>query len=147
MKLIVKKFDELSVYELFAIYKLRTDVFVVEQNCAYPEVDDTDKVSYHVWLEDEDGIAAYARVIPAGVTFATPSIGRIIAAKRYMGLGTEIVEKAVEVAKEKFGAEELTIEAQTYARPFYEKLGFYKTSEPFLDAGIEHIQMKKKLKQ
>lgn len=142
MKLVVKSFEELSVDELFAIYKLRTDVFVVEQNCAYPEVDDADKVSYHIWLEDQDGMEAYARVLPAHVTFDTPSIGRVIAVKRHCGLGSEIVKDAIEVAKDKFHAQELTIEAQTYARRLYEKSGFRQTSEPFLDAGVEHIQMK-----
>ncbi len=141
MKLMVKHFSELSAEELFEIYKLRISVFVVEQNCPYQEADDADKAAYHVWLQDESGIEAYARVLPPGVTFDSAAIGRVIAVKRRCGLGSKIVAAAVNVAKEKFGADKITIEAQTYARHLYEKAGFLQTSEEFLEDGIPHIQM------
>ena len=141
MELVVKHFSELSAEELFEIYKLRVSVFVVEQNCPYQEVDDADRVAYHLWLKDEDGIEAYARVLPQGAAFPTASIGRVIAVKRRCGLGSKIVEAAIDVAKTKFRAEKLTIEAQVYARSLYEKHGFYQTSEEFLEDGITHIQM------
>ena len=114
---------------------------MVEQNCPYQEVDDADRVAYHLWLKDEDGIEAYARVLPQGAAFPTASIGRVIAVKRRCGLGSKIVEAAIDVAKTKFRAEKLTIEAQVYARSLYEKHGFYQTSEEFLEDGIPHIQM------
>lgn len=82
MKLIVKHFSELTAEELFKIYKLRVSVFVVEQKCPYQEVDDADKAAYHIWLEDENGIEAYARILPEGTAFPTVAIGRVIAAKR-----------------------------------------------------------------
>ena len=141
MKLQVKHFSELSAEELFEIYRLRVSVFVVEQKCPYQEVDDADKAAYHLWLEDKDGIEAYARVLPRGVTFPTVAIGRVIAVKRRCGLGSEIVEAAIRTAKEKLAADKITIEAQVYARSLYEKAGFHQTSEEFLEDGIPHIQM------
>lgn len=141
MELIVKHFSELSMNELYDIYKLRVAVFVVEQNCPYQEVDDADKVSYHIWLKDEDGIQAYARVLPQGATFPDVSIGRVIAVKRRCGIGSQIVSAAIDVAKEKFNASKITIEAQVYARTLYERAGFHQTSEEFLEDGIPHIQM------
>ena len=115
MKKIVKHFSQLGAQELFEIYKLRASVFVIEQNCPYQEVDDGDREAYHVWLEDEAGIQAYARVLPPGVTFPKASIGRVIAVKRRCGLGSRIVEAAIETAKEKFHTDVITIEAQVYA--------------------------------
>lgn len=145
MKLKVKHFSELSVDELFAIYKLRVAVFVVEQKCPYQEIDEADKAAYHIWLQDEDGIAAYARALPPGATFAEASIGRVIAVKRRCGMGSRIVAAAVETAKERFNAEKITIEAQVYARSLYEKAGFRQISDEFLEDGIPHIQMQLQL--
>lgn len=141
MELVVKHFSQLSTEELFEIYKLRISVFVVEQKCPYQEADEADRTAYHLWFKDEDGIQAYARVLPAGAVFPTVSIGRVIAVRRRCGLGTGIVKAAVNTAKEKFGADQITIEAQVYARSLYEKCGFQQTSEEFLEDGIPHIQM------
>ena len=141
MELIVKHFSELSTTELWELYKLRVSVFVVEQKCPYQEVDDADRVAYHLWLKDKDDIVAYARVLPQGVTFSEASIGRVIAVKRRCGLGGKIVEAAISVAKTKLQADKIIIEAQVYARSLYEKYGFRQTSEEFLEDGIPHIQM------
>ena len=141
MELKVKHFSELSAQELFAIYKLRVSVFVVEQNCPYQEVDDADEHAYHVWFEDEDGIEAYLRVVEPGVVFPECAIGRVIAVKRRCGLGTKIVSAGLRAAQERYGAEAVRIEAQTYARKLYEGLGFVQTSEKFLEDGIPHIGM------
>ena len=141
MEHVVKHFSELSAEELFEIYRLRVSVFVVEQRCPYQEVDDADRTAYHVWLRDEAGIEAYARVLPPGVAFPTAAIGRVIAVKRRCGLGGRIVEAAVNTAKTKFSADKITIEAQTYARSLYEKHGFRQTSAEFLEDGIPHIRM------
>ena len=145
MELVVKHFSELSTEELFEIYKLRVSVFVVEQKCPYQEVDDADCAAYHLWLKDEDGIEAYARVLPKGITFEDVSIGRVIAVKRRCGLGGKIVEAAINVAETKFHANKITIEAQVYARSLYEQHGFQQVSEEFLEDGIPHIRMQKKL--
>lgn len=141
MDLMIKHFSELSTEELFKIYKLRVSVFVVEQKCPYQEIDDADRAAYHIWLEDEDEIAAYARVLPRDEALPMASIGRVIAVKRRRGLGSKIVAVAIDTAKEKLAAERITIEAQVYARSLYEKAGFYQTSEVFLEDGIPHIQM------
>ena len=141
MKLVVKHFSELSADELFELYKLRVSVFVVEQKCPYQEVDDADRAAYHVWLKDENGIEAYARVLPQGAVFPTASI----AVRRRCGLGSKIVEAAVNVARIYLNADKITIEAQVYARSLYEKHGFRQTSEEFLEDGIPHIQMQLEL--
>ena len=141
MELIVKHFDELTTRELFEILKLRVAVFVVEQNCPYQEVDEKDRGAYHVWLQDDGGIRAYLRVLDRGVSFPEASIGRVIAVQRRQGLGTRIVREGIRVAREKFGADAITIEAQTYAAKLYENLGFCQTSEEFLEDGIPHIRM------
>ena len=141
MDLIIKAFNELTNEELFEIYKLRVSVFVVEQNCAYQEVDDADKVAYHIYFRDEDGIEGYLRVLPQGITFEDASIGRVIAVKRRCGIGSRILSEGIRVAKEKFGAMRITIEAQVYARELYEKAGFVQNSDEFLEDGIPHIRM------
>ena len=145
METVVKCFSELSAEELFEIYKLRVSVFVVEQKCPYQEVDDADRIAYHIWLKDEEGIKAYARVLPHGTAFPTAAIGRVIAVKRRCGLGSKIVEAAVNVAKTNLHADKITIEAQVYARSLYEKHGFRQTSEEFSEDGIPHIQMQLEL--
>ena len=141
MELMSKHFSQLTRDELFEIYKLRVAVFIVEQQCAYPEVDDADRAAYHIWLRDGDGIQAYLRLLPPGATFDTVSIGRVIAVKRRQGLGSRIVAEGIRAAREIFGARKITIEAQTYARALYEKAGFVQSSEEFLEDGIPHIQM------
>ena len=141
MELIVKHFSELDANEFLAIAKLRISVFVVEQKCPYQEIDDMDRDAYHLWLKDEDGIEAYARVLPPGATLSTASIGRVIAVKRRCGLGSKIVEAAIRIAQSPFSANKITIEAQVYARSLYEKHGFVQNSEVFLEDGIPHIQM------
>lgn len=141
MRLIVKHFSELSAAELYEIYRVRTAIFVVEQNCPYQEVDAADQVAYHMWLEDEAGIQAYLRVLPKGATFDDVSLGRVLAVKRRCGLGSQIVAEGIRVAKERFGARRIVIEAQTYARKLYENVGFVQISEEFLEDGIPHIKM------
>ena len=141
MELVIKHFKELTTEELFAIYKLRTAVFVVEQNCPYQEVDDADRVAYHLYLRDEDGIAAYLRVLPQGVAHEAAAIGRVISVKRRMGLGTKIVQAGIAVAKEKFHADCLEIGAQTYVRKLYENVGFIQSGPEYVEDGIPHIPM------
>ena len=138
-----KHFHELSPDELYAILKLRVDVFVVEQSCPYGELDGLDQKAVHIWLEDDEGIEAYIRVLDKGVKSEHASISRVIAVKRRMGLGTRIVQAGLDAAKTYFGADAVCIEAQTYARSLYEKLGFRPISEAFLEDGIPHIRMLK----
>lgn len=137
----IKRFDELTIEELYEILKLRAAVFVVEQKCPYQDVDDKDKHAYHVYLKDETGIQAYLRVLEAGVSFEEVSIGRVISVKRRCGLGSSLLEAGITVAKEKLNASSIRIEAQSYARNFYEVHGFKQVSEEFLEDGIPHIEM------
>ncbi len=141
MKLQVKPYSELTRDELYAILRLRAAVFVVEQNCTYMDPDDRDQEAVHVWLEDEDGIAVYLRVMDRGVESDQVSIGRVIAARRRQGLGSSVLAEGIRVARERFAADSIYLEAQTYARPFYERLGFRQVSEEFQLDGIPHVRM------
>lgn len=141
MELVIKHFNELTTDELFEIYKLRVEVFVVEQNCPYQDVDYADRVSYHLYLRDEEGIQAYSRVIPAGAKFEHVSIGRLLTIKRRAGLGRRMMEESIKVAREKFNADLVEIEGQVYVKKLYEELGFVQTSDEFLDDGIPHVKM------
>ncbi len=141
MELVVKRFEELSVEELYEILKIRVAVFVVEQNCPYQEFDDKDKHSFHVYLKDSEGIQAYLRVIEKGVSFDDVSIGRVLAVKRRCGIGSRILAEGIKVAKNQLKATAIKIEAQTYAKGLYERHGFRQVSEEFLEDGIPHVQM------
>ena len=143
MEIIIKRFGELTPYELYTILKLRVDVFVVEQNCPYHELDDKDQLEYHLWLEDEQGIAAYLRILPPGAAFDTPALGRVISARRRCGVGSKLLAAGIEAVRSLYGSTAITIEAQVYAREFYEKAGFIRTSEPFDVDGIPHIRMRR----
>ena len=141
MELIIKRFEELSTEELYEILKARVAVFVVEQNCAYQELDGKDRFSYHVILKDNTGVQAYLRVVDKGVSFEEVSIGRVLTQKRGCGLGNKILLEGIKVARERMHADRIKIEAQSYAKGFYEKMGFIQVSEEFLEDGIPHILM------
>ena len=141
MELVVKRFEELTTLELYEILKVRAEVFVVEQNCVYQDLDEKDKQAYHVYLKNEEGIQAYLRVLDAGVSFPEVGIGRVMTLKRRCGLGTQVLKEGIRVAKEKMNADTIKLEAQVYARSLYEKEGFVQTSEEFLEDGIPHIEM------
>lgn len=141
MKRYIKRFDELTPWELYEILKLRIDVFVVEQHCPYPEADDKDQDALHVFLKDERGIQAYLRVMDRGAESEHVSIGRVVALNRGCGLGRQILSEGIAAAKRCFKAETIYLEAQAYAEGFYEKAGFHRISDPFDLDGIPHIKM------
>ena len=143
MEIIVKRFEELTVDELYDILKLRVDVFVVEQNCPYPEIDGKDRFGFHVIMRDEQGIAAYLRALEPGVSFPEAALGRVITApdRRRCGLGSRLLEEGIRVVRQNMDTPGIRIEAQVYARAFYEAQGFVQTSGEFLEDGIPHIQM------
>ena len=141
MTLRIIQFNELTTEELYAILKLRVSVFVVEQNCPYMELDDRDQEALHVWLEDDDGIEAYLRILDRGVENEHVAIGRVIAVKRRSGLGSRILSEGIRAAREVFGADCIYLEAQTYAIGLYEKQGFRQISDEFLLDGIPHVKM------
>ena len=145
MELKVKRFNELTLDELYQILKLRVDVFVVEQNCPYEEIDDNDQDALHVWSEDEGKIKAYLRVMDKGVESEYVSIGRVLAVERRKGYGTAILEEGIKVAKDRFNADVIYLEAQVYAKGLYEKLGFEVISDEFDLDGIAHVKMIKRI--
>ena len=136
-----KTFQELTTDELYELLRIRSDVFVVEQNCVYQDLDYDDQQSIHLWLSDGDKVVALCRVCPAGTHMSEVSIGRVITTERGKGYGTRIMVEGIKAAKEAFGATVIDIEAQEYAKGFYEQVGFHQSSEPFMLDGIPHIKM------
>ena len=145
MELAVKTFQELTADELYELLRLRAEVFVVEQTCVYQDLDGRDRTALHLLLREGETLQAYARVLPAGTAFPTAGLGRVCTRSRGRGLGRAVVAAGIRAAREKLGAEEITIEAQSYVRGLYESFGFRQSSEEFLEDGIPHIQMKWKL--
>lgn len=135
----IKRFNELTVDELHAIYKLRVKVFVVEQNCAYPDVDDLDKDAIHVFNE---GIKAYARIIP-GKDFI--QIGRIVVEPdfRREGYGHAVLSQAIDYCQKNYSNIDIRVQAQAYLEDFYISFGFKSQSDVYLEDNIPHIDMVK----
>jgi len=136
-----KSFQKLTVDELYELLRVRSEVFVVEQDCVYQDMDYDDQESIHLWLTVADKVVALARVCPAGTHMQEISIGRVITTERGKGYGKQIMLHAIEAAKEHFGAKQIDIEAQEYAKGFYESVGFRQSSETFMLDGIPHIKM------
>ena len=136
-----KAFQELTVDELYELLRVRSEVFVVEQNCVYQDLDGDDQESIHLWLTVAGNVVALARVCPAGTHMQQVSIGRVITTERGKGYGKQMMLHAIEVAKERFCAKQIDIEAQEYAKGFYESVGFKQSSETFMLDGIPHIRM------
>lgn len=141
MELIIKKFNELTVDELFAIAFARQSVFIVEQKCAYNDLDEYDKIATHVFYYEDGKVLAYLRVLDKETKFKEVSLGRIITTCRGVGLGAKIVEQGLRVALTDYSASVVTVGAQLYAKGFYEKQGFKQRSEIYMEDGIEHIIM------
>ena len=136
-----KSFKELTVDELYELLRVRSEVFVVEQDCVYQDMDGDDQKSIHLWLTVAGKVVALARVCPAGTHMKEISIGRVITTVRGKGYGNQIMLHAIDAAKEHFGAKQIDLEAQEYAKGFYESVGFKKSSETFILDGIPHIKM------
>ncbi len=141
MDLRIRRFEELSAEELYRILQLRVDVFVVEQQCPYPELDGLDREALHCWLEEGERVMAYLRVMERGAESPWVSIGRVVSRERGRGLGARILREGVRAARERLGAEAVYLEAQTYAAGFYEKQGFRRISAEFPLDGIPHVKM------
>ena len=141
MTLYKKTFHELTTDELYELLRVRSEVFVVEQNCVYQDLDGNDQQSIHLWLTVEDKVVALARVCPAGTHMNQVSIGRVITTERGKGYGKQIMLHAIRAAVEHFGATLIDIEAQEYARGFYKSVGFKQSSDTFMLDGIPHIRM------
>jgi len=142
----VKHFTELSIPEYHDLLALRTAVFVVEQDCPYQEVDDKDKVAYHVFGTNTDNeCVAVARVLPEHISYKEISIGRIAVGKnsRESGVADELMNTCFEFIEQHFGKQNIRISAQQYLTNFYNRHGFKQVSEMYLEDNIPHIEMLK----
>ena len=139
----VKAFQELSLNELYALLKLRVEVFAVEQNCVYQDLDGKDQVCYHVMLHLDDELVGYSRLVPAGVSYAEVAIGRVITAAsvRGKGFGRTLMEYSIQNCHKLWGEGPIRLSAQVYAKEFYDSLGFVAEGEEYLEDGIPHIEM------
>ncbi|PPA70608.1 GNAT family N-acetyltransferase [Jeotgalibacillus proteolyticus] len=148
MEWTLQTFEELSATELYEILMARNSIFVVEQQCAYQEIDGYDPKSFHLTLREGDKLVAYARLLPGGVKYDLPSIGRIIVAPEYRGSGAgrRLVARSVNIMVKDWGVEQIKLQAQVYLRHFYESFGFEPTSEEYLDDGIPHVDMLMRVK-
>lgn len=141
MNLVIKSFEELTKKELYEILRVRSEVFVVEQECVYQDLDGLDYDSKHVFFEQDGKVQACLRVFVREEKEKVVQIGRVLTYKRGVGLGLELLLKGIEVAKTYFQAKKLYLEAQVYAIGFYEKGGFKVVSDEFLEDGIPHVCM------
>lgn len=144
---VLKKFEELTPYEIYKILQLRNAVFVVEQNCVFQDADDKDQESYHLMGMDGNTLVAYTRLLPPGLAYEQSSIGRVVTspAARRNGAGKALMAKSIHEVLKLFGKEPIKIGAQLYLKKFYESFGFVQTGEPYLEDGILHIYMIKNI--
>ncbi len=138
-----KPFGLLTPHELYAIIRLRNEVFVVEQNCVFQDADNKDPDCHHLMIWDKENLVAYARLLPPGLAYEAMSIGRIISSPVYRGTGAGklLVTKSIAACKELFGEGIIQIGAQLYLKKFYESFGFRQISDIYLEDNIEHILM------
>jgi ElaA protein len=139
----IKHFVDLNKYELYDLFALRTEIFVVEQHCPYLELDGKDKHSFHVLGEKNGKIIAVARILPPKLHFDNVSIGRVCVAinERKKNIATEMMQEIMSFIGNEFGKVDVQIHAQTYLEKFYSSFKFKTTSKPFLEDNIEHIEM------
>lgn len=139
-----KPFDTLTLAELYALLQLRSEVFVVEQTCAFQDIDGQDQAAYHLLGHTETGeLVAYARLFAAGRSYAQASIGRVVTSPRHrgLGLGRQLLHQALAECAALFGTQPIKIGAQRYLQAFYESFGFGPQGEGYLEDGIPHVHM------
>jgi ElaA protein len=144
MNSVIKKFSELSTEEIYNILKLRSEVFVVEQNCVYQDIDEKDQKAIHLFIEKNSEIIAYTRIFKKGDYYEeNPSIGRVVVSKKERGknLGKEIMKKSIYFVKENMDEKKIELSAQKYLDKFYKELQFYSEGEDYLEDGIPHQRM------
>lgn len=143
MKMELLNWSELSVDALYQAYKLRTDVFVVEQGCAYPEVDEHDPHCQHLFFWEDQSLVAYARICPPGTVYPQASLGRIVvlAGHRQRGIGRALVARGLEQLAKDFPDHPIKLQAQQYLEPFYASFGFKTITKPYPDVGVMHVDM------
>jgi ElaA protein len=140
---VCKKFGELTTEELYAILRLRSEVFVVEQNCVFLDMDNKDQNCEHLMAWQGDKLAGYARIVPPGISYSESSIGRIVSSPsaRGKGVGRELLTQSIATLYQLHGKRVIRIGAQYYLKEFYESFGFEQAGAIYLEDGIEHIEM------
>ncbi|MFT3903794.1 MAG: GNAT family N-acetyltransferase [Niabella sp.] len=143
MNWVCKHFDELTTGELYDILQLRAAVFVVEQNCPYQDLDGKDLKCCHLMGYDEEGLVAYTRLVPPGISYEHTSIGRVVVSERArrIGAGKLLMKESIACCERLFGRNPIKISAQLYLKKFYESFGFVAVSDVYLEDDIEHIAM------
>jgi len=141
--IITKTFSELDTEDLYQILRLRSEVFVVEQDCVYQDIDNKDQNAIHLYYKENDQIVAYTRIFKAGDYYENPCIGRVVVSKKDRGndLGKKIMIDSMEYIKQNIKGEKIELSAQKYLDKFYKDLGFYKIGEDYLEDGIPHQRM------
>lgn len=142
---IAKKFPELSTAELYAVVQLRVEVFILEQHCFYRELDGLDQQCIHLMAFDPNNetLAAYSRIVPPGLAFSEPAIGRVITAAAYRGtgLGRELMKRSIVLCETHYPHQAIRIGAQAHLQEFYAELGFRAASDIYDEDGIPHLEM------
>lgn len=138
-----KAFTELNPFELYAYLQLRSEVFVVEQNCVYQDLDNLDQNSLHVFIHDKDTLVACARIVPANEKYPVISIGRVIVAATYrkQQLGHALMQYCISEIEKHYGPQKIVLSAQAHLQNFYKKYNFAPQGEIYLEDGIPHIHM------
>lgn len=142
----IKTFSELTTPELYEIIKARVNVFVVEQDCPYPDLDDNDQKAIHLWAENNGEVLAYCRIFDKGIKYPETSIGRVVTTEngRGTGLGKQLIKYALEIIENRLGTSEVRISAQDYLLKFYSDFGFQDAGKKYLEDNIPHTEMFRK---
>ncbi|MDX5586369.1 MAG: GNAT family N-acetyltransferase [Aureibaculum sp.] len=144
MQWILKKFHDLTIDEFHDILQLRINIFVVEQNCPYPELDDKDKIAFHLFgINKENKIIAYTRIFKPGDYYKEAAFGRVVVHQDYRNqkIGFQLVEQSIIGTHKLFGNTDIKIGAQTYLNNFYQSFGFHQVGDDYIEDGIPHIHM------
>jgi ElaA protein len=143
MEWILKNFKDLTVEELYRILSLRAEIFIVEQNCPYQDIDFKDLKSKHLFAVIDGEVAAYCRIVEKGVSFDEVSIGRVVVKDKYrsIGLGQQMLRIAIKYITDEMNELNIRISAQAYLKKFYCSLGFEQVSGEYLEDDIPHIEM------
>ena len=149
MEFKLKKFGELTTDELYKILKLRSEIFVVEQDCVYQDCDNKDYVAYHLFQEEYGDIKGYLRILSRGISYEEASIGRVLVKQEYRrkGLSTKLIKEAIKFIMDELKEDKIRISAQVYAKSLYEGVGFKVVSEEYLEDGIPHVEMLYQIKE
>ncbi len=145
----IKTFEEFTVPELYNVLKARINVFVVEQNCPYPDLDDYDQKAVHIWAEQDGEVLANCRIFDKGIKYQEASIGRVLTTEKARGknLGKQLIAYALETIEARFHTSEVRISAQDYLLKFYGEFGFENTGKKYLEDDIPHTEMLYRKKQ